>query len=353
MRAVVIDAAGSANLREVAACTPGPGEVLVRCQAAAICTVERQLFSGARQSYPAIGGHEVAGVIVDVAAPEDPLRPGDRVVLDAVIRCGRCHYCLKGLDHLCTDLRKGKRYDGAVRIGGGFAEYTTAPSRRAVRIPDHLGFEEASLIEPLACCVHSLHRAGAGPGETVAVVGAGTMGALHVLLARALGCRTIALDVIESRLRAVDRLGADVLVNAARNDAGAAVKDHTEGRGAEAVVVTAPDREAGEQALALAAPAGRVVLFASCHPSRQLTLDWNRVHYSEITVTGSAGKTVRDFYEAVQLVASRRLDLRPLVLRTIRLADLPEELGAAPNEVPGRVVVRHETAAPGSTNGIV
>jgi L-iditol 2-dehydrogenase len=343
MRAVVIDAAGAANLREVPACTPAAGEVLVRCHAAAICTVERQLFAGARQSYPAVGGHEVAGVVAEVASSEDQLRPGDRVVLDAVIRCGRCHFCLKGLDHLCTELRKGKRYDGMVRIGGGFAEYTTVPSRRAVRFADRLGFDEASLIEPLACCVHSLRCAAVAAGETVAVIGAGTMGALHLLLARAVGARTIALDVAESRLRAAGRLGADVLVNAARDDAAAAVKEHTEGRGVEAVIVTAPDGSAAEQALAIAAPAGRVVLFASCYPSRQITLDWNRVHYGEITVTGAAGKTAGDFYEAVQLVGSRRLDLRPLILKTIGLAELPGELGAAPAEAPGRVVVRHET----------
>jgi 2-desacetyl-2-hydroxyethyl bacteriochlorophyllide A dehydrogenase len=340
MRAVVIEAPGEIELRQIERWMPEPGEVVVRCQAAAICTVERQLVSGDRASYPAIGGHEVSGIVEHSTAPDSDLRIGDRVVLDGVRRCGHCYYCLHGEDHLCAELRKSRRPGGYVVIGGGFAEYTTIAAHQAVKIPDHVSFEEASLVEPFACCLHSVRKSGLRFGETAVIIGAGTMGAMHVLLAKMLGARVIATDPEDSRLAQVKELGADVVIDPTREDAIKKVHELTENRGADVVFITAGTLAAGEQGLAMAAQLGRVVLYASCRPAIRLPIDWNLVHYRELIVTGAAGKKAHDISDAIQLLNHSQVSLKPLISKVISLEELPAELRAASGG-PWRVVVRH------------
>jgi L-iditol 2-dehydrogenase len=342
VQAVVITAPGQASLREIDRWSPGPGEVLVRCRAAAICTVERQIYSGLRPTYPAIGGHEVAGTVEIVNDSGSDLQPGQRVVLDAVRRCGRCHHCVKGQDHMCVEMRESRRPGGFVHIGGGFAEFTVLPASRCVRISDRVNFEQASLVEPLACCLHSIRKARLEAGETAVVLGAGTMGAMHILLARLGGARVLAVDLDPARLEFARHVGADETLDASRADPVEFVRKHTAGRGADAVFVTAGSAPAGEQALAAAGPLGRVVFYASTHPSVPLPVDWNRLHYGEYVITGSAGKTAADFRDAAALLDHGRVDLGSVVSRVIPLAGLPAELGATPAGATQRVVVRHD-----------
>jgi L-iditol 2-dehydrogenase len=341
MKAVVIAGPGDVSLQQIERWTPEAGEIVVRCQAAAICTVERQLVSGGRSSYPAIGGHEVSGIVEHVGAADTDLQVGDHVVLDAVYRCGKCHYCKNGEDHLCEDLRKPRRFNGYARIGGGFAEYTNIPANQAVKIPDHVSFEEASLVEPFACSLHSVRKANLRSGETAVVVGAGTMGAMHVMIARMSGARVIVTDPDESRLELVKQLGADVVLNPTREDAVKMVHELTANCGADAVFVTASSQAAGSQAIQMATPLGRVVLYASCRPPLQLPIDWNLVHYKELVVTGAAGKKAQDMRDVIGLLTTSKVSLKPFVSKVISFEELPAELLSAKPSGPWRVVVRH------------
>jgi L-iditol 2-dehydrogenase len=214
-------------------------------------------------------------------------------------------------------------------------------SSRAVKLPDHVAFDEASLVEPLACCIHSIKKARLTIGQTIAIIGFGTMGVIHLLLARMMGARVAVVELDEQRLDLARELRSDVVVNARSEDPVHVVKHHTSGRGADAVIVAAATREAGEQGFAMAGPLGRVVFYASTHPPQSLSFDWNRIHYDEIVVTGSAGKTHRDFQEAARLLGGKQISLRRLISKTIPLADLPEELGSHPTGATQRVVVTH------------
>jgi L-iditol 2-dehydrogenase len=345
MNAVVITGPREAALREIPKWQPSAGEVLVRCHTAAVCTVERQIFAGLRNVYPSIGGHEVSGIVAERVEPHCGLSVGDRVVIDAVRRCGRCAYCLKGRDHFCDEMRESRRYGGYIRIGGGFAEYTVAPADRLLKLPDWVGLDQASLIEPLACCLHSVNKAKPEAGETVVILGAGTMGAMHVLLSKLAGAKVLVSDVDPGRLAFAARVGADATVNVTNDDPVEFVKLHTDGRGADAVIVTAASRAAGEHAIGMVARLGRVVFYASTHPPVSLELDWNRIHYTECVITGAAGKTAADFREAARLLIDRRVDLAPFITKVIALRELPNELGSTPTGMTQRVVVRHDTAA--------
>lgn len=340
MKAVIITAPQTATLEKIERFAPKPGEILLRCRATAICTAERRAFSGEMKFYPLIGGHELAGVIEEVNDPASDLKPGDRVAVNTHIYCGQCHYCLKGLNTQCIRMFEIPKDTKYVMMGGGFAEYASVLPRQVIRLPDHVDLEDASVMEPLSCCIHSIKKAQLSFGDTLVIIGAGTMGVLHAKLAKLLGARVIVSDPDESRLSQACAAGADVTINPQRDDLTTVVKDHTAGRGAEAVIVAASVRQAGEQGLACLGRAGRLVFYASLHPKGMLDLDWNRIHYQELVITGSEGATDRDFHEAVVLLSNGAINVRPLISRFISLEELPEELAAKPAGETQRVVVR-------------
>ena len=150
----------------------------------------------------------------------------------------------------------------------------------------------------------------------------------------------IVSDVDDARLEFATKLGADVVLNPRRSDLASVVHDFTEGRGADAVMLTASSEDAGRQGLELAGRRGRVVFFASLAAGR-LDLDWNRVHYEEIVITGAFSKTEREYAEAARLLASGAIRLRPLISKCISQAELPAELEATPSGADQRLLVRY------------
>jgi threonine dehydrogenase-like Zn-dependent dehydrogenase len=340
MKAFVITAPSAGEVQTIDRWEPNEGEVLVRSKAAAICTLDRRLYRGNDGHYPAIGGHELAGIVEWSNERQTALRPGDLVAVDVMNRCGKCFYCAKGSDNICVNLSVPRRDSPYFISGGGFAEYVPIPARQAIKLPQEVNIEAATLVEPLACCLRSVERGQLAAGETAAVLGAGTMGTLHVLLAKLRGARTIVTDPDEERLSFIKCRGADHCVNPATRDAAQFVKDLTDGRGADVVFVTASKREAGEQALSMVARTGRVVYYSSVRPSVRLEFDWNEVHYREVTITGSANNSARNFAEAANLVSSAAIDLQPLVSQVIGLEGLCEELKTHPVGKQQRVVVR-------------
>ena len=263
MMAFVITGPRTASIQAIDRDAPGLGEVVVRSKAVAVCTLERRIFSGAKKLYPCIGGHELAGIVEWVDESRSDLRCGDHVAVDVMVRCGYCVHCREGNDNLCVELLKPRKNSKFLSVGGGLAEYINVPSNQAFRLPKSLSLEQASLIEPLACCLHSVKRAHISSGVTVAIIGAGTMGTLHVLLAKLAGAIVIVSDPDESRLRFAEQHGADHTVNPQMIDPIEFIRDHTAGRGADAVIVTAGDLIAGEQALEMVARSGRVIFYAS------------------------------------------------------------------------------------------
>ena len=341
MHAFIMTGVGRGSIRKLDRFEPACGEVVVRTQAAAICTTERRIFSGDIDiPFPVIGGHEVSGIVAEAADNDCDLKAGDRVVLDAVNRCGRCLGCIRGQSHLC-DRRYDVRCRGFQIVGGGFAEFVTVPGSQLFRYAGRVSPEEAALVEPLACTIHSIERGRIRFGDVIAIVGAGTMGALHLLLGRMRGAEVMVLDHDGGRLRLAQRLGAHCMIDVTREDPAAAVKRRNGGRGADVVFVTASTRTAGETALQSVGAQGRVVFFASTRPPEHLQVPWNLLHDREVTLEGSVGKTREDFREAVCLISNGSIDLTPLVSSVIPLSALAEELPRMPAGNVQRVVVRH------------
>lgn len=320
MRAARLYGVRDLRVEEVPDPEPGPGEILIRIKACGVCPSDLRAYQGTRSSpgsLPRTPGHEWAGVVVGLGEGVTDLKPGDRVVPDWRVVCGKCYNCRRGVFNYCTDLG---------RIRGGFAELGVAPATNVRKIPDHVSFEEAAFCEPLACCINGSQACRIGIGDDVAVVGCGPIGLQHLQLARIQGARVIAVDLDERRLQMARQLGAHDLVWPGEGDAVERVRALTEGRGADAVVVAVGDVRAIRQGIAMAGLNGRVQLFAGTYPPQEMPLDPNVVHYGQLVVTGSHDFTPHHFTTALKLISHGIVDVRSLISHRFPLAQTQEAL---------------------------
>lgn len=335
----VMTAPRSIELREVAVPQPGPGDVLIRIRATAICTWEQRTYGGSQaNTFPFLGGHEMAGEVVALGPGVEPapeggpgadagLAIGSRVAV-GYPSCGRCHWCLTGQDRACA-----RHHAGAPRYGdawgpGGFAEYKTHPAD-GVAVIGTAPWDVACLTEPLACAIHAARLLGVQPSRDAVVLGAGVMGLLNVVALKAHGARVIVTEVDGGRLELARRMGADEVVDGTAVDPVERVRELTDGRGAESVVAAAGGARANEQGMAMLAQRGRFVVFASAHPEPALELRPNAVHSRETGVIGAMAADKADFYVASRLVRYGLVDLSPLLDSVYPLAQLGEALERA------------------------
>jgi len=331
MIAAVFHGPGDIRIETVPTPEVGPGDVLVRVRAAAVCGTDLRIFasgftgSGAGDSGRGrILGHELAGDVEEVGSEVTGFSPGDRVTVAPNIGCGTCAQCVRGLDHLCPDYKAI-----GVSLDGGFAEYVLFP-REAVahgnvcRVPEGVSYEEAAVNEALACCYNGFQACRTEPGDTVVIIGAGPIGAFHLLLSKLAGAQDVIVsDVVEERLASMESLGADLTVNAAKRDLVGAVKDRTRGRGADVVIVACSSGEAQQQALEVAATGGRVNFFGGLPRGKEkVTLNTNLIHYKQLLVTGTTRSSIHQFRKTLDMLASGRLDIKPIITARVTLTEI-------------------------------
>lgn len=300
------------------------GEVLVKIRTATTCGTDVKIL---QRGYvekviqlPTVFGHEWSGDVVEVGGGIDWPRKGMRVRAGNSAPCLRCAMCQKGKFNLCEDM---------VWLWGAYAEYIKVPARTVLvnmqEIPAHVSYEEAAIAEPLACVLHGAEEAGVGIGDTVAIIGAGPIGLLHLLVAKKLGAeKVIMLDLVDERLHFAEGLGAKALVNSGKEDPVEKVKQLTGGYGADVVIEAIGSPVTWEQALKLARKGGRVLEFGGSPPGTEIRVNTEMLHYGERSIIGAFHATPTHFKKALSLIASRTIDVRPLVTRKMPLDEIRE-----------------------------
>lgn len=264
---------------------PGPREALVRTRACGICSGDVVPWY-IRKKAPLVFGHEPTGEIVEVGTEVNHLRPGDRVFVHHHAPCFACRACRRGEYVQCPTWRT------SYIVPGGMAEFFLVPEANlfgdTLSLPASVSDEDGVLIEPTACVVKSLGRAGQVAGASVLIIGLGVMGQLHVILARHLGARQIiGADLVPERCAHARNLGADVVLDASADDLSIQVAAVTGGEGCEIVVAGPPTVEAIETALACAARGGTVVQFMGTPAETRLSLSTFDVYFREIRLIPS------------------------------------------------------------------
>lgn len=326
MRAAMLYGIKDLRIEDVAVPAVEGGEVLVKVKAATTCGTDVKIF---QRGYvekvirlPSIFGHEWAGEVVEVGSGLQWPEEGMRVRAGNSAPCLHCGMCQRGQYNLCENM---------IWLWGAYAEFVKVPSRMVLvnmqEVPGHVSFEEASMAEPLACVLHGVEEAGVKLGDNVAIIGAGPIGLLHLLTVRKMGVKkAIMVDLVDERLSFAEKIGADVTVNGGREDVPARVKQLTGGYGADVVIEAIGLPATWEQALRLVRKGGTVLEFGGCPPGTEIKVNAEQLHYGETRVMGTFHATPLHFRKALDLIASRTVDVRSLVTRRMRLEDVREAL---------------------------
>jgi L-iditol 2-dehydrogenase len=346
VRALVYRGPGSLAVEARAQAPLGPGEARVQVESAGLCGTDVRIFSGQHGAYAGVTdrvpGHEIVGRLVEVGAGAASTPPlGTRVFVAPNFGCGECGFCRHGDENLC----RSTQALGITR-DGGFAEQVVVPaaavrSGNLIALGDEQDPSTATLVEPLACVVRGQDKVGLGSGDTVYVAGAGPVGLLHVALARARGASLIVCaDRSLTRRTAAERAGADVTLDWSAVDPEAALAELTQGRGVDVVVAAAPSHDLQAQSLRLAAPSGRVLLFAGLPKSRPtVELDTNVIHYKELVVTATTASSLHDCTAAARLLSTELGDLGWVVTDTFSLDDAEAAAARAQDRGALKVVI--------------
>lgn len=300
MRQLVYLGPRNMELQEAPDPVPGPGEVVFRTEAVAVCGSDLHGFREAspRRIPPLVMGHEAVGTIAAVGVGVDVARVGERVVLRPILACGECEPCREGRPNLCRTGRLVGR-----ELTGAFAERFAVPERAAVGFPEDMPADLATLTEPLANAVHVTARS-VREGDDVLVIGAGPIGALMARMALERGARRAFItDPIASRLQIARAQGATSLTG---DDPEAALGEATGGRGVDVVIDAAGFEATWALGLRAVRPGGRFEAVGLGTPGARI--DFFAVAGKEIRVTGSFAWTDEDFDRAIELVASGAID---------------------------------------------
>jgi L-iditol 2-dehydrogenase len=318
MRAAVYYSNRDVRLEERPKPVAGQGELVFRVMASGLCGSDVMEWYR-KPKAPLILGHEVSGEVVEIGHGLAGFAPGDRIVATHHVPCNACRYCRAGQHPVCETLRT-TRFDP-----GGFAEFIRLPEQNVARgtfvIPEHVSFEDASFVEPLACVVRAQRVAGGVSGKTVAILGTGLSGLLHVLWAKAGGAaRTIATDLHPYRLAAARAQGVDAAVDA-RSDVPRAIRAANDGRLADLVIVCAASVEALDQAVRSVDRGGTLLVFAMFPPGTMFPLPLHELVRDGVAIVSSYAGPPADMKTALEAIAAGRIDVSQLITHRLPLSE--------------------------------
>ena len=338
MQAAVYRGVDDVRLETVPVPQIGPGEILVCVHTCGICGTDLKKIATGSHSAPRIFGHETTGVIAQVGEGVTQFQLGDRVMVFHHIPCGDCYYCRHKVFAQCPTYKKVGATAGFEASGGGFSEYVRVMDwivarNGVVRIPDGISYEQASFIEPINTCMKGIETLRLTPGETALVIGQGPIGIMLGELARRRGTRVITSDLLPQRLTIAKGFGLTENIDASVSDPARAIKQATEGRGADAVILAVAGSALIRPAMDATRPGGRVLLFAQTQHG-EAAFDPAAVCVDEKSLLGSYSASVDLQDESARFVLGREMDLERLISHRFPLTQAVEALQLAAHPKP-------------------
>ena len=296
----------------------GEGEALLKINAVGICGSDIGAFRGTNGlvSYPRIIGHELAGEVISISANNKGIKAGDRVVVDPYIYCGHCYPCKIGRTNCCTDLKVL-----GVHVDGGMAEYFVHPADLLVKIPEGMTMIEASMAEPLTISLHGIHRGGLKKGEYAVIIGAGPIGLVAGLVAKAYGAYPILIDIVSERLEFAKHLGVDYVINSSFESPVDVIKEITKGDMAQLVMECSGSNSAIRSTLDYVSNAGRITFTG--WPKNETSLPTDIITKKEIDIRGARTST-GEFEEALNLIKNRKVDMNKVLSYVVDISRAPD-----------------------------
>ena len=347
MRAGVYRDKGVVRVEEVPVPEVGPKEVLIKVAACGVCGTDIKKIFQRYVEPPQILGHELAGTVVAVGSGVTKWKLGDRVMSFHHIPCGKCFFCERRLFSQCKQYKTTGLTGGFTPNGGGFGEYVKAmpwvAERGMVALPDDVGFDEATFIEPINTVVKAVQKARVAADETVLVIGCGPIGLQLLMVAKTTGARICTSDPMATRRAKSINLGALDSFDPVSGKLVEEVRARTEGRGVDAVLVAVAHPAVVLEALAAARPGGRVLLFAANDPVTKIEFPAAAVGIDEKEILGSYSAAVDIQDSAASLVLGKKLPVLDIVTHRFPLARIQEglELAAKPTVESLKILITH------------
>ncbi len=331
----------------------GSGELLLRVHTCGICGTDLKKIATGSHSAPRIFGHETSGEIAAIGNGVPDFKVGNRVVVFHHIPCGECYYCRHKTFAQCETYKKVGCTAAFEPAGGGFAEYVRIMDwivqGGTIPIPDDVSFEQACFVEPVNTCMKGIETLRLQSGETVLVIGQGPIGIVLARLAQKAGASVITSDLYRHRLTISKTYGLGSSIDASRADTVKTVRELTEGRGADAVILAVGGNGLIRSAMDAVRPGGRVLLFAQTVRG-ETTIDPAAICVDEKTLLGSYSASIELQKDSVRFVMSREMDLQRLISHRFSLASSVEALNLAAHPQPDsmKVVIQPGSSWEGS-----
>ncbi len=323
MKAVVIEKPESVSVRDLPTPAPEAREVVVKVAACGICGTDKHIYAGTFLShYPIVPGHEFSGTVVEVGPGVTDVKPGDRVAVDPSLFCGECYYCRKLQGNHCLNW-------GAIgdTVNGAFAEYVKVPARNCYRLPDQVSFQEAALIEPLACVVWGQKRLQAQPGDSVLLLGAGPISMLWTqMLRHGNASQIVVTDLHQSRLDVARQLGASATVQAGDEQAGQLRE--LAPMGFDIVIDVTGVPAVLQDGFNYVRPMGKVMIFGVCPANSSISISPFQVYHKDLTILGSMAINYT-FDPAIAMLEAGAVQVKSLVTHSLPLDDFEDALSLA------------------------
>jgi len=299
----------------------GPGDILVQMHACGICGSDLEKVFG-QYGQPSMRlGHEPAGIVIDVGSKVSEFKKGDRVFTHHHVPCYSCHLCKHGNETMCK-----KYYETNLLPCGLSEEYLVSEWHithgGVLKIPDSMTFEEAAMIEPLACCVRAWTKYDYQEGDSVAIFGVGPTGMMHVMIAQAKKFSKIfCFDVNDFRLEFAKKFNVSETINSTNENRFEKISDQTEGRGVDVAIVATSSLKALEDAIEMVRNGGAIMMFGVPSKGAKIDLDMSKIYSKEITLVTSYAASDNDTKDALRLIESGEIDVKQLVTHTYPIMD--------------------------------
>jgi len=338
MKAAVFCGKNDIRVKDVEIGSPGPDEVKIKVEACGVCGTDLHIYEGAEGAAkcepPTILGHEFSGVVYQVGSNVKSFKPGDRVCVDPNDMCGDCYYCKIGKAHFCENM---------VGIGtttnGGFAEFCIVREKQVYKIGDNLSFEEGAMAEPVACCLHGLDLTGVQAGDTVMIIGGGTIGLIMLQLAKLSGAATlIMVEPVKLKRDMAKKFGADITIDPF-NQSVRAVLDSYAIRDVNAVIECVGQKGTMQEAIRYVGKGGTAMLFGLTHPECEIPLLPFDVFRREITIKASFINPYTQS-RAVSLLQSGRINVKDLITEVVSLDEITNVFEDKSYRTKGKIIIK-------------
>jgi 2-desacetyl-2-hydroxyethyl bacteriochlorophyllide A dehydrogenase len=318
MKAAVLEQVNKITVTDIPVPKPAADEVVIKVKTCGMCGTDLKLYTGQYTArVPVVPGHEYSGEIVEVGKNVRNLRPGQRVVSDPNESCGKCYWCRNHQPCFCKDLAAY----GVLR-DGGFAEYCTATEKGVYPIPEGVDDEVAAFAEPVSCVVHAADRINYRPGETIAILGGGPLGQIHLQFALNSGAsRVVLVDPNQSRRDLATKFGAHAVINPKEENVKQRVLEQTGGLGADVVIEAVGRKQTIEDSFGLAKRGGRVVIFGFAPEEEKAVFSPFDVLSRELTILGTWVNPY-SYSRALDVLSSGRIQVRPLISHRLKLDNI-------------------------------